>query len=1495
MADQGETKEGELPPDIKDWSKHQVRQWALGLKGVDASVADLLLEQDISGPILLHLDTEKLKQIGLTYGPAFHLIHARDERETFQKEEPTRPTNQPGKPCKPYPFCRYHDTLCYVEDSVVDVTESGASDWIEPCHEYKAFINTTDETKFVKFTAEVIRFAASCMNSRTNGTIHFGIGDRPDFIHGQVLGVVAEDREAYAKELTSAINACFEYKHQQAAQMCIKPPRFVEVLKKNSTSSDKCVIEVDIVPESSICLENFYHTQSKKKNKKKPKEAGPSRCFFVRDGGSSRDLLTDGSEKEYHQFVESTAQRSQLRRSAEEKHLAVVRSSTQGSKLIQMITGGSASLDKSGFERYVIVTDKTHPSHFESVEFLIELNPTAVLDFDPESAKHGLYQYFDHLSTVTPHLPARYKITEGVEDIANKLKLTRNTSWVFCNGGIEGEAPSECDEWLIEKGASVRDVISFLCRKDVLPNKKFLVIFLLLSAVRERMDPLVETFCTFWQELQGKEQILCVFDSEKAFTSWRVLIKARCRIDIDDRCVYELSFAEVNGTILSLWSKNRRDIRFLPCGGESKVGLDKKVERRMNTLEILCVNQCDGGVEDRITIEKNFYKGGKVSWWNFYFSEQPGSMPFIKRDKFHYIRDTVLPDLRSLTKACVLLSLLHAPGCGGTTLAMHLLWDLRHSYRCAVLKSSSSDPGEIAEQVVVLLRHPHKEEIPKIPVLLMIDDFNDMEKVLDLVQLIEKECAKTDVQSSGVQVIVLNCMRTECSELTQPTAETVFIGNDLSEKEQKMFAEKLVEIEKIHKNAETFYGFMIMKANFNQEYIEGVVRNTLRSFNINQKHAQLLVVLVLLNVYCKDSCLSVSLCEDFLDLRPRPVCGTIKIEDGFGNFSSFIVTCTVEGNVVFQAVKMIHSKIARQCLKELTTTHNATKAEITDLLLTTDQLYESTQGQGKLKQDVHRILVKRNYSAEEESQFSPLIQEIACDTPGLEEMVLKNASKRFDKDAIISQLLARYYYLKKKDFSEARNWAEKAKGLSRDSSYIADTSAQVLKHELKNAIAYCRAEPVSSDKLSYFLKMAQSAIEAFRQTQDLAKKESIQRLSTKTDNSPFNTAGCLGEIQVGVLIIDLLENTPVFSSGDVRHDLMAQVLSGEVRFQDIEKNDPRRSKNRAYYDTLKQHEGILYDLKCRMKLNIDYLEKLYVNLGPRFRVQDCREQVAQNELFRCFRRYAKVFLQSAVLSKNKMLGERMRVLQIRQFLEKENADTYSGILKCLSSKIPTEKIEKIVTQYQLICQPNHEPTVKHRTNFIYANVVLSHIKLESRQLLPYPQLQKALNELLAMQIPLSDSLPVHYIAVVLLWTDCRTPGTLGTFISQMKSSYHEEMREVYNGKTPIMHFLLGKKRGYERLVHIGQIRGLVAEQEQFDAMWRNGKIWKERKVCELLLRVTGEVNGDGILVNIQDDYRVKVAPTYRSQISGCAGGSRVSFFIGFSMKGPIALDIEPLR
>ncbi|XP_059415007.1 sterile alpha motif domain-containing protein 9-like [Carassius carassius] len=1470
------------PVDINDWNKDHVRQWILEIK-VDEEDAEIFYNQRINGASLLLLEETDLSSIqSLSLNAKKLIIHNID----LLKQKTQQQNDMVTQACslKPYPFSRFNAAHRYRENSILDVTETGPKDLIQPCHEFKAFVNTTEEDRMKKYTYEVIRFAAACMNSRTNGTIHFGVADDP---HGQILGIHDPTTDDFDVQQSHAIEKHFKLERSvQVAKRCIKPPRFVEVLKADMTSTGKCVIEVDIEPSSIICEEIYFNTYEvdknikQLKNKDKMQEAkatgkkNDGKSFFIRDSSSSKNLITSCSSKEYEKYIKDMPHLSQLRKGAEEKHLSTVIISVQGLKLCEMITGGTQSLDRSHFAWYIVVANKSHPVQLENLRFLLHMDPVAVLDFDPESAEKGLNKLFEERK-INVHLPAQFKITGAVEDIANKLKLTRNTSWVFCNGGTNEESPSDSDRWLTEKGSSVRDVVSFLCRKDVLPHKKFLTIFLLLSQVSDGKDPLLETFSMFLQELKGGNQILCISDNKTSYTYWKQLIEGRYGVDISTRCIYELSFAEVNGTVLSLWSENRKSSRFLPCGGGSSVVLSKKTDASLDMLSILCVNQCDGGNEDKQQHEEKFYKGGKVSWWNFYFSEQPGSMPFIKRDKFDYIIKFVIPDICNRKRVCEFFNILHLPGCGGTTLAMHVLWTLREKFRCAVLKDTTDDHTEIAKQVVQLLTYETKEQPTRLPVLLMIDDFQDICDVKKLQLQIEDECLKQNIFSKSPQVIIVNCMRAESSEQTD---DAVFIGNNLSEKEQERFEEKLKYFKRTNTNIKTFYGFMILKNNFSPKYIQGVVKNTLKGFNFQDKHAQLFAVLVLLHVYCKNALLSVSTCEEFLGLQTKANFELCKVEDGFERFSNLLTRCTVNSKISFEGVSVIHPSIAQHCLKVLSASHRVTKADITNLLLTTDLFYEYALGKQKLMQDVHNMLVKRQYSAQfEDSLFSPLIQEIMKETPGMEEIILQNAAKCYRKDPVISQLLSRYYYIKKQNFTTAMSWAKKAKGLSKDNSYICDTVSQVHVRKLKQAVRKDKDDLIKPDSLEEYLTLAKSAAEACNETQQTANKEAMTRLQRLKDYNTYNTAGHLGELQTAAVVIKMLQKTPLFNC-------LGQVLSGKITFEDLPRKNPELKQ---YYHVLQKHKSYLLQLKGTMKNHFYFLDKYFVNLVPFFAEKDKQKELTKPKVSRYFQQYADLFcnIHWSELVTNERMNLMVKIEQTRQCLERNKGDSYTSLLEYLYEKDSASALEEIIQQYDFILKLKKEARhLMDTVNFIYANVILANIKPESQYIRPYQDLCNLLLQIISHPTPFSEILPLHYITVLLLRQeeDCGLP----TFVSQMKLSYLKDLRPVSNGKRAAVHFYLGKDNGYGGLISHRDINNCLGSGQNISTKWDDEKIWKQVRDCEKLYRASGKICSGFICV-----ADVKVEPMFRSQLRN-ESGTRVSFFIGFSMNGPVALDID---
>ncbi|XP_026095730.1 sterile alpha motif domain-containing protein 9-like [Carassius auratus] len=1481
------TVSSDRPVDIKDWNEDHVRQWLLEIK-VDKEGADILYNEKINGASLLLLEMSHLTELHLSMNAKILIINKIDLLK--QKNQQQNDIVTHSYSLKPYPFSRFNAAHRYRENSILDVTETGPKDYIQPCHEFKEFFNTTEENKMKKYTYEVIRFAAACMNSRTNGTIHFGVTDKP---HGQILGISMQNTDTFDVQQLHAIEKHFKRdqkqddKQVQIAKRCIKPPRFVEVLKADMTSTGKFVIEVDIEPSSIVCDCSYFNTYNlvKEQDSMQKSTAGESKkdygkSFFIRNSSTCKNLITSDSLKEYEKYIKDMPQLSKLRKDAEEKHLAVVKNSVQGSKLCEIITGGTQSLDRSHFERYIVVANKSHPVQLENLRFLLHMNPVAVLDFDPETAENGLNKLFEERNA-NPHSPADYKITGAVEDIASKLKLTKNTSWVFCNGGINEENPSDADKWSIEKGSSVRDVVSFLCRKDVLPHKKFLTIFLLLSQVSDGKDPLLETFNMFLQELKGKNQILCISDNETSYTYWKDLIKQRYQVDISTRCIYELSFAEVNGTVLSLWSENRKSSRFLPCGGGSNVVLSKKTEDSLETLSILCVNQCDGGNEDKRKHEEIFYKGGKVSWWNFYFSEQPGSMPFIKRDKFSYIINTIIPDICSRKRVCEFFSIFHLPGCGGTTLAMHVLWTLKDKYRCAVLKDTTDDYTTIAEHVVQLLTYETKDQPPQITVLLMIDDFQDISDVKKLQNQIEEQCLKKNIFSKSSQVIIVNCMRAELREQAEGTDDAVFIGNNLSETEQKLFEEKLNEFENTDTNTTTFYGFMILKKEFSSQYIQGVVVKTLKDFNFEQKHAKLFAVLVLLHVYCKTASLSVSTCEEFFGLQTKP---DSKVEDEFKQFSTLLTRCTVDSKVTFEGVRVIHPSIAQHCLKEFSTlSPKVTKADITNLLITTDLFYKYSLGKQKLKQDVHNILVRRTYSAVFEDSisarlsFSPLIQDIMKETPGDEETVLENAANCYNKDPVMFQLLARYY-IKKQEFKEAMDWTMKAKDHSSDNSYICDTVAQILIHQLKQA--FDEYVPMKPDSLEKYLKLAESAKKACKETQQTAFKE----VKGPNNYSIYNTAGHVGELLIATVVIEILQKTPLFNSDEKCNNCLGQVLMGKISMEDLPRDN---NKLEPYYHVLQKYKNYLLQLKNMMRELFDFLDNVFVNSVPYFGGKDKHKELTKPKISNCFQQYTDIFckINWSELVNSELLNRMVKIEQTRQCLERNKGDSYTGLLEYLYKEDSASTLEEIIQQYDFILNTREEARLMDNVNFIYANVILANINPNSQYIKPYQEISQLLLQIIDCPRSLSERLPLYYIAVLLLWKE--TNHHLPRLVSQMKNSYSTELKPEFNGKRAAVHFYLGEDKEYGGLISHRDINSCLGSGQNISTQWNDEKIWKQVRDSNKLCRVSGEIC-DGF-ISIKN---VKVYPMFRCQLGGKKSGTRVPFFIGFSMNGPVAVDID---
>ncbi|XP_075348939.1 sterile alpha motif domain-containing protein 9-like [Mycteria americana] len=1573
---------------IEQWTKEEVRQWTTEVVKIDQKHAEILFNQDVTGFTLKVMTKADFVEMGIPHGPALQIMYflknhdilaqgsdqaveqegseqsldgeGKDgeiaEKECKKKygsfnssilqdskmgpiedkkamksadkenvsEKPLSSSQHPtGKMCMPYPFDNFSDGTRYTQYNILNVPETGPLNLIDPAHEFKLLTNTEkalEEDIMMKFSNEVFRFAAACMNSRTNGTIHFGVSDNP---HGEIEGIKVTKKDVYIDHLNTLIGKYFNKQHISIAKACIRQPRFVEVLLQNGTPSDMFVIEIDVVPKHFICDTKYFCTNTYEYKSKSWKEA-----VFIRDGASSKNIQ---NTKEFKTFKHTLTSLAESRKRAEEEYnLKQKKSMNEGLKLASLLTGNRDSLDSSYYDYYILVTNKCHPSQTLHLDFLQEIKWFAVLDFDFESEMNGVFKTYKKNRNAKHYFPDYYENkVDSISEQAEKLKLHQETNWIFCNGGSDfkgnNKLPLDPTSWLRDRAAGVRKMISFLSHKDVKQNGKFLIVFLLLSTVEDSVDPLTETFMSFYQELKGLEYIVCICIGAGTYQRWKDLLHARGISEeaLSNNCVSNLTLEMVNGTIIKLNSVTQSSERLLPSVGHSTILLKKK-EDSMAALEILCENECkDTGIEKNADKfqnflkkrEEDFYRGGKVSWWNFYFSSENYTSDFIRRDSYEKLEHLILSSSNSANQSPVkIINLYHHPGCGGTTLAMHILWDLRKRFRCAVLKNKPSDFGT---QLTTLLTCGANDDTGYLPVLLLVDDFEEQENVYFLQKEIQAAITEKCIRYVTPLVIILNCMRSQNPDesSTINSLNSISLKHMLSEKEQRAFDQKLKYIEKVHPNPDNFYSFMIMKKNFDSQYIKNVVKHTLHNLNTASKPAQLVCYLTLLNSYVKTSTVSISLCEEFLGINSQEIgCSKDKLIEKMGICSNILIYDQVHEYTRYKGLRIIHPLIASHCLTELKLTYDLPKSEITLQLLKEDLFYKTSLKQDKLIRDIQTLLITRQrkeHGDESDTLFSPLIEAIHREEKrGNVEYVLKQASARFEQNGYICQALARYFYIKERNFDSALYWAKAAKQRAQHNSYISDTVGQVFKSKLKYHVE-CKAKSavLTAEELKYLLELAENASQAFRESQWQAEnadnEQYLQHQKLKRKFQMYNTAGYQGEIETGLYVIDVLWHVPFFSKKDLQcRKNMTKYLSGNSVL-----NVDNPNTEREMVKVLEHHSSFLCNLRSRLKRAFDFFEDYFVF----FKTQTNEKEIVDTKLYEKvqerFTKYIEIFCNfSFELLKSKQVSKwpmSQYIEAYRDTLEASKAGSFSGILEYLyrNHRNADREIEDIVEAYAFLCEENAQATLKDKQNLILANVVLNCIKPKSTKLYPSKVLRSLLLSILQEVEPTSQRVEPFFLASLLLWPQDRKQlnedsRKMETFVKCLSESFKELYGTLHRSRQPLALFYLAKGSGLNRFVHKGKIDQLFSSlsEQELNSLWQSGNIWKEKAVQDLLLPLDGRAEGKVIYVDYgsNETFRIPVQPVPSCLLKNGPNIERVSFYLGFSIAGLLAYNTQSL-
>uniref|UniRef100_A0A3P9Q7T2 Sterile alpha motif domain-containing protein 9-like n=1 Tax=Poecilia reticulata TaxID=8081 RepID=A0A3P9Q7T2_POERE len=790
---------------------------------------------------------------------------------------------------------------------------------------------------------------------------------------------------------------------------------------------------------------------------------------------------------------------------------------------------------------------------------------------------------------------------------------------------------------------------------------------------------------------------------------------------------------------------------------------------------------------------------------------------------------------------------------------MQVLWDMRKTLRCAALMGSPLERTKIAKEVVHLFTGGSKDDLNT--VLLLINEEFILEHLQDSIMAeIEEQQIDVDIPV----VILFICVRSDHAVLkTEHYREKegvkdrgtsyVILKRTLSDTEKEELDTKKEELSrKYGAKASQFHGFNILHSNFSRDYIQEAcaVLNTVGRKNKPLK-TQLLSFLSLLNAYVPGAYLLESDCLDFLR-HDNSLEGDISLVTRMQPFSHLIISFQHDKKYE-NRIRMAHPTIAKHCT-ELLAIAGVPRSDTARNFLTQFGLKEvSPCLLGFIKDLLTKREHKKDGSMEDSDleKFSTLIlhiNEIEDKNQSASVLKVASTSKKFDKNSLFPQALARLCYGELEDYKEAEIWAKKAIKRDPKKSFIADTLGQLHKNHLRNKKL--------SLKPRQLLQLAQKANEAFEHEEELAEEEHMKSL-TENEKSKvqwsLNIRGQFSFLQVCNILFDRL----VIQNETWKDVLTKNVPMGSVleslgdnklfRFRDLIKNlRDKVEKKFVFLDTFLTYSQSV------MKNDKSYVSKTAAD---------------------CFQKY----VGSSIPKDND------RLQQTFQKLKQKLAITSAGVLSCLD-RTCTSDIEHIVKWWEEICQRNNFPTDAF-VNFILAKIMLSN-KNRAASSSDYK------NDLKLRKPPSSVTQPeYHLLSLLLFWPtddEDKPVSDLNQLIKDASHAYEREYKTMFRSRYLRPIFFLGPGKTVNRFVHRRVIEILWTKDalQESNTNWKNESIFRDSIVEERLLKVEGVVRNYRVYARFRDT-EIEVDANRRDCL--CRSG-HVSFYIGFTIKGPVAFS-----
>ncbi|KAJ1129600.1 hypothetical protein NDU88_007967 [Pleurodeles waltl] len=1392
----------------------------------------------------------------------------------------------------------------YVKNRILQ-PETGIIDLITPCHEYKSFATASglDRTRIqAKFAYEVLRFGSACMNGRTNGTIHFGVMDSVEnkgWKHGQIVGIPVREKDIYVDAL-DYIERCFKSSSEQnAARLCIRPPKFIEVIEKDS-QEQSFVIEVDIEPSFGIVKGKVFQVSLPKFNENSNKVSLEKKTYYQRVGTKSEPV----KDEENVAFIQELQEKDARRKQAESKTTLFVEAQEDlGRKLSVLLTNGKKYMDDSLW--YILVTNKCEMKDLQNITFLMCMKKIfCVFDFDADSELSGLcLKYKDHHATILHSLKS-YTNESGMStsELKKHLNLFAQTSWIFCNGRTNYPGDDQyCDEntWVKTKKKYLKKAVSFICN-EILPKGSFIVLFLLLSPVEK---PIVDTFHEFYAEMSGMDDIICISESKENYAKWASLAQASCNTEIiDQRSIVGMKLSHIDATVQNMLPFLTAPSRRLPVSTKGVCILATPKEERMFSLEILCVDECDSTKLDLLSqekileIESTFYRGGKVSWKNFWLADKKKCGEVIEREACSEV-DKILHGIlheNTVKLPVARIKIAHQPGSGGSTVARQVLWKRRKDLRCAVVKSSCPITT-VCQHAVKLREYEEKDSHQCLPVLLLVEDC-DEEYFDDLKHELADAMVCKKMNHSKPCFILMSCKRANDPEnmCKASPLETVAVTHKLKGVEKSLFANK-AEILRRQFEPEFIITFVLMSEEFNEQYVRDFVVNVLKGIDHSSPVTRLMRYVALLNFYVQNSYISLSHCEAFLGLGAHTEDYQNWIRQHhfkacLSDQAKLIFIEITEPTTWISSIHIIHPLVAKEILQQLS--GSRPQSQIAADLLEERVLLEHRFGKDdflKFIRDLFLRRYKKSRGDSVDSFFSPLIEHICDIEKNCEKAIdlLKAAYERFGKDPFFAQQLARLNYSHEK-FGDAKKWAEQAKLHSPDDSYILDTEGQVYKKWFNVVMDKNKGEH-KSEEVFQLIELALKAMECFRASENAAK----------SDLDSINNSAYFSEVDVGCRLLQLLSSLEVFQSNKENENvnLIRYLLTDYIPEEILKPWFKFHSHLKGLHDNIyRALECISEDLSY---FQFDKNEDDQPHKKGEEHVYSPRKWLARKT-----EAFAKFFCSKHLLNddslelKNPALVSRLvRHMNIYRH-GGGSVTTIFSLLSDLKDQRSARKLEEIINLYPKDVQKERLEDAE-LVNYIMCHIALCCVSPNSPQILPFQKLRHLSSKYFRHRKTYPPS--AYLLLSLLYWPDDLEDQEPSQEKDDILTSALQTMRRLHEIKiknipvrkkrTNVL-FFLSKGSGIHKIVHRSKMEKLIAGPLNERRMkWQNEELWEMDMIHQLLKPVPGWTEDGKVFARGHcKKTKISIVPLNFSSVP--QGNENVTFYLGFSFTGLVAYNIQ---